>query len=132
MVRSESIPVARRFPSVFLRYGLAVALVAAALGLTLLLQKVVTTTGYFFFYVAVGASTWFCGKWCGWLAVILSTLVIDYVFVPPFLTWATNRNTVLVFIEFAAFFSAIGWFSSWRKRVETALQHGRDELQMRV
>jgi len=74
MSRLENIPGARRSASVILRCGLAVALVAAALGLTSLLQNIVSTAGYLFFYVAVVASAWFGGKWAGWLAVVCSAL----------------------------------------------------------
>ena len=83
MIRTEGTPGARRLASALLGYGLAVALVAAALGLTLLLQNVVSTAGYMFFYAAVVASAWFGGKWPGGLAVILSTLAVEYFFMPP-------------------------------------------------
>ena len=72
MFRSQSIPGARRSLSALAGCGVAVALVAAALGLTLLLQNVVSTAGFLFFYIAVVVSAWFGGKWPGWLAVILS------------------------------------------------------------
>jgi C4-dicarboxylate-specific signal transduction histidine kinase len=132
MIRTESIPVARRSASAILSYGLAVALVAAALGLTVLLQHVVSTAGYIFLYAAVAVSTWFGGKWSGGLAVILSTLAVAYFFMPPIYSFKVNREFVPVFIEFAASSAVVSWFSSWRKQAETALQHARDELQMRV
>jgi len=69
--------------SAFPRYGLAVALTAAALGLTLALQNVVSTAGYIFFYTAVVAASWFAGRWAGGLAVILSTVAVAYFFMPP-------------------------------------------------
>jgi len=131
MIRVESIA-ASQVPSTLLRYGLAVALVAAALGLTLLLQNVVSTTGYFLFYVAVVMSAWFGGKWSGWLAVILSTLVVDYAFIPPIYSFGMDRQDVPVFIEFAVSSLVASWFSSRRRQAETSLRHARDELQMRV
>ena len=56
------------------------ALVAAALGLTLVLQNVVSTAGHLFFYTAVVASALFGGKWSGGLAVILSLAAVAYYF----------------------------------------------------
>jgi len=115
-----------------LRCGLAVALVAAALSLTLLLQSVVSTAGYLFFYIAVVGSAWFAGKWAGWIAVILSSLSVAYFFTTPIHSFEVDRQSLPVFIEFAASSMIVGWFSSWRRQAETALQQARDELQMRV
>ncbi len=67
------------------------ALVAAALGLTFLLQSVVSTAGFLFFYTAVVASAWFGGKWAGGLAVILSALAVAYFFTPPIHSFAVDR-----------------------------------------
>jgi C4-dicarboxylate-specific signal transduction histidine kinase len=132
MIRAERISGGRRLASRVLPIGLAIALVAAALGLTLLLQGIVSTAGYVFFYVAVVAGTWFGGKWAGSLAVILSTLAVAYFFMPPVYSFAVNRESLPVFVEFAATSALVGWFSSWRKQAEKALQHARDELQLRV
>jgi len=112
--------------------GLAVALVAAALRLTLLLQSSISLTGYIFFYAAVVAASWFGGKWSGGLAVILSTLAVEYFFIPPIHSFGVRREFVPVFIEFAVTSVVIAWFSSWRKEAEAALQRARDELQIRV
>jgi C4-dicarboxylate-specific signal transduction histidine kinase len=118
--------------SMLLRGGLAVALVAAAFGLTLLLQGVVSTAGYLFFYTGVVATAWFGGKWPGMLAVVLSVLVVAYFFMPPAHSFKVNRESMPVFIEFAASSVIVSWFSSWRKQAEAALRRARDELQMRV
>jgi C4-dicarboxylate-specific signal transduction histidine kinase len=132
MIRVESIPVTHRIPSTLLRYGLAVALVAAALSLTSLLQDLLSMTGYFPFYAAVVASAWFGGKWSGWLAVILSTAVVDYFFIPPIHSFGMDRQALPLFLEFAASSLVASWFSSWRKQAETALKQARDDLQVRV
>ncbi len=132
MIRTEGTPGARRLASALLGYGLAVALVAAALGLTLLLRNVVSTAGYLFFYAAVVATAWFGGKSPGGLAVILSTLALAYFFIPPVYSFKVNREFLPVFIEFAASSVIISWFSSWRKQAEDALKQVRDQLQTRV
>jgi len=118
--------------SLLLAFGLAIALVAIALGLTLLLRSSVSLTGYVFFYAAVVAASWFGGKWSGALAVVLSTLAVEYFFMPPVHSFAVRRQSLPIFIEFALTSVVIAWFSSWRKEAEAALQQARDQLQIRV
>jgi len=128
----DSHPGSRRPASAILRSGLAVTLVAAALGLTLLLQNVFSTAGYLFFYAAVVASAWFGGKWSGWLAVILSALAVEYYFMAPIRSFGLSRESLPIFIEFSASALIVGWFSSWRRQAEAELRYARDELQLRV
>src|SRR5271154_277417 len=128
----ESIPGARRSTSAIFRFGLAVALVGAALAVTLLLQSVVSTAGFLFFYMAVVGSAWFGGKWPGGIAVILSSLAVAYFFTPPAYSFAVDRQSLPLFIEFSASAAIVGWFSSWRRQAETDLQRARDNLQLRV
>lgn len=119
-------------PQILLRAVLAVLLVAAALGLTLLLQGSVPLTGYIFFYAAVVTASWYGDKWSSTLAVILSTLTVEYFFTPPLHSFAVRADSLPVFIEFALTAAVIAWFSAWRRRAEVALQRARDELQIRV
>ena len=117
---------------VIFRCGLAIALVAAALGFTTLLQSAVSTAGFLFFYAAILASAWFGGKWAGWLAVALSTLTVEYFFTSPVFSFGVDRNSLPLFLEFAVSSAIVSWFSSWRKRAEAALKDARDGLQLRV
>ena len=71
-----------------LRYALAIALVAAALLLSLALQPSFGNPFWLLFPVAVIAGTWFGGRGPGWLAVGLSTLVVLYYFIPPIRSFA--------------------------------------------
>jgi C4-dicarboxylate-specific signal transduction histidine kinase len=123
---------ANRPISVIARFALALAIVATALAVTRLLQSVISTAGYVFFYAGVVACAWFCGKWPGWLAVVLSTLAVEYFFVTPIHSFRVDRESLPIFVEFAASALVVGWFSSWRRQAETALQLARDELQLRV
>ncbi len=132
MDRKEITSGARRLTSALYRYGLALALVAGALSLTFLLQSVVSTAGYLFFYIAVVASAWFGGKWPGGLAVIFSTLAVEYFFMAPIHSLRVNRESLPIFIEFAVSAMVISWFSSWRRQAEAELKYARDELQLRV
>jgi K+-sensing histidine kinase KdpD len=71
-----------------LRYALAIALVAAALLLSLALQPSFGNPFWLLFPAAVIAGTWFGGRGPGWLAVGLSTLVVLYYFIPPIRSFA--------------------------------------------
>jgi C4-dicarboxylate-specific signal transduction histidine kinase len=122
---SKPIPLAVHF-------GLAAAMVAAALGLTLLLRSGISITGYIFFYAAIVATSWYGGRWPGMLAVVLSALALEYYFIPPLHSFGVRREFLPVFIEFAVSSLVISWFSSWRKEAENALTRARSELQMRV
>lgn len=128
----ERTPAARRSASAIFQCGLAVVLVAAALTATFLLQSVVSTAGFIFFYAAVVASAWFGGKWSGWLAMILAAGAVEYFFIAPVHSFGINRDSLPIFIEFAASALVVGWFSSWRKQAEAELRYARDELQLRV
>jgi C4-dicarboxylate-specific signal transduction histidine kinase len=132
MVRIQGSSGAPAPSSALFSCGLAVALVAIGLGLTLLLRNAVSTAGYIFFYIAVVASAWFGGKWSGWLAVILSTLAVAYFVLPPIYSLKVNREFWPIFVEFAASSAIVSWFSSWRRQAEAALALARDELQLRV
>ena len=67
------------------------------------------------------ASAWFGGKWPGGMAVILSILAVEYFFMAPFHSFGMDRESLPIFIEFAASsVLVVGWFSSWRKQAETA------------
>jgi len=127
----ESNPGLHRWVSAILRCGLALALVAAALGLTFLLQSVVSTAGYLFFYIAAIASAWFGGRLPGFIAVVLSVMTVAY-FLPPANSFQVNRESLPIFVEFSVSALVVGWFSSWRRQAETELQYARDELQLRV
>ncbi len=127
MIGMGKVPAARRPAFALLHYGLAVALVAAALGLTFLLQSVVSVGGYIFFYLAVVASAWFGGRWPGWIAVILSVVTVGYFFVEPAGSFAVTREAAPIFLEFAITSSVVGWFSSWRKQAESELQRRVDQ-----
>ncbi len=131
MSLTENVAVARK-PGQTLRFALAIALVAAALGSTFLLQNVVSTAGFIFFYAAVIASAWVGGKGPGWLAAVLSALAVAYYFLPPIHSFAVRREDVPLFIEFGASSALVSWFSSWRKEAEAALKQARDQLEKRV
>ena len=86
----------------------------------------------FLFFGAVMGSAWFGGTIAGALSVILSTLTIDYFFVPPFYSWSIDATAESYFVAFIVCAATVSWVSSAKKRSETAIREARDQLERRV
>jgi signal transduction histidine kinase len=86
----------------------------------------------FLFFGAVMVSAWFGGMGAGLFAVLLSTAVVDYFFVPPFYSWQISTTADTYFVAFVACALAAGWISSAKKRSEEALQQARSQLEIKV
>ena len=123
----------QKAPSVVLRYGLAVASFAIALGLALLAQ------GFAFrnvevplFLFAVAVTAWFAGSGPAALAVLLSIVFFDYFFTEPRYTFYVSASELPYFIVFISFALLVAWFSAVRRRAERGLLLARDQLQLEV
>jgi K+-sensing histidine kinase KdpD len=73
----------RLAPSRFLRYGLAVALVAIALGFALLVQRYNVHAPRLIFLFALAVSTWYTGRGPTVVTVVLSIALLDYFSIEP-------------------------------------------------
>ena len=116
-----------------LRYGLAVASFAIALGLALLTQR------YGFrnievplFLFAIAVSVWYAGIGPAILAVVLSSLAFDYFFTEPRYSFYVRSSELPYYAVFILFALLLTWFSAVRRRVEQQLLQSRDELQREV
>lgn len=114
------------------RYGIALLFVAIAFVSTLFLQRFFPYPFLFVFFAAVMASAWFGGSKAGFLAVLASTLLVDYFFVPPFHTFAVDASDVAYFVSFIFCSAVASWVSSSMRSTEEALRQARDELEIRV
>lgn len=121
-----------RITGALLRYIAAIAIVAAALWLSLALQAPFGNPFWFLFALAVISSTWLLGKGPGWAAVALSSAVGLYFFVPPYRGWTINLRDLPFFATFVSCQVITSWLISWRGDWEAALRHARDELEVRV
>ncbi len=128
----HSTPAASSTPHPLLRYGLAIALVLAALALSSVLQTSFGNPVWFFFPAAVILSAWFGGRGPGWLAVCLSTLVILYYFIPPIRSFALKAHDVPFFLLFVVCELAANRAISWRREIEASLRRAHNELEIRV
>jgi len=116
-----------------LRYGLAAASFAVALGLALLEQR------YGFrdlevplFLFAIVVTVWYAGIGPAIVAVILSSLAFDYFFTEPRYSFYITRSELPDYAVFIVFALLLAWFSAVRRRVEQQLLQSRDELQREV
>ena len=114
------------------RYGIAFLFVAVAFVSTLLLQRFFPYPFLFVFFAAVIASAWFGGTKAGFLAVLVSTLLVDYFFLPPFHTFAVEASDIAYFGSFIVCAVVATWVSSSMRKTEEALRQARDQLEMRV
>jgi K+-sensing histidine kinase KdpD len=115
-----------------LRYGIALVCVAAALSSSLLLQRLFPYPFLFLFFAAVMTSAWFGGTAPGLFAVFLSTVAVDYYFVPPYHSFAINATDTAYFAAFVVCALAASWVSSSKRNSEEALREARDHLEARV
>jgi signal transduction histidine kinase len=114
------------------RYGIAAAFVSVAFVCTLLLQRFFPYPFLFLFFAAVMASAWFGGTGAGFFAVLVSTAVVAYFFVPPYYSWAITPTAVSYFAAFVVCALVVSWVSSSRRQTEEALREARDQLEIRV
>ena len=120
----------RRLAPPVWRYGLSVLLVALSTSVTLLLQDYTFRTPLFL--PAILLSTWYGGTGPGLLAVLLSTLSINFFILEPRLAFSFSLRDG---IHLAVFLFSALLISSWsaaRSRVEHALKRARDELEGKV
>ena len=114
------------------RYGTAVAFVAAAFVSTLLLQRFFPYPFVFLFFAAVMASAWFGGTAAGFLSVLISILLVDYFFLPPYHTFTIEPTDIAYFVAFILCAVAASWVSASKRQTEEALRQARNELELRV
>jgi K+-sensing histidine kinase KdpD len=114
------------------RYGISLFFVAAAIVTSLLVQRFFPYPFLFLFFAAVMASAWFGGIGPGLFAVIISTLAVDYFFVPPLYSFAINATDGAYFGAFVICAAVASWVSSSKRRAEEALKLARDQLEIRV
>ena len=107
-----------RQPHAVIRYGLAIGFVAAALGVTFLV-------GYYqphhpalyAFYAAMVASAWLGGIGPGCVAVVLSTLAVEFFWLAPLNSFGVESRELPEFVAFIVC-AGIG-IPAWRRHAGT-------------
>jgi PAS domain S-box-containing protein len=114
-------------------YGLAVGLVATALGLGLVAElQAVGDLGLPLFLMAIAATVWYAGAGPGAVAIVLSSLCFNYFFTNPRYSFYIEPSDRVYFAVFVLFALLIGWCCSRRRRIEQELRLARDELEAEV
>src|SRR6266566_9199020 len=111
-------------------YALSVLLVALSMGLTLLLRDYTFRTPLFL--PAILLSTWFGGTGPGLLAVLLSTLSINFFLLEPRFAFAFSFRDFVHLVVFLFTALLISSWSAGRRRAESALKRARDDLEKKV
>lgn len=112
--------------------AIAVFFVYVAFLWTLLLQMFIPYPFLFLFLGAVMGSAWLGGAIAGGISVVLSTLVVEYFFLPPAFSFKLNHTAEVYFVSYIVTAVAVSWVSAAKKRTETAIRESRDLLEQRV
>jgi hypothetical protein len=123
---------ARPALAVALRYGLAAASVATALGTTLILRHYGFPPRFIshFTLIAIAITFWCTGTGPGLLALLLSSLGVSLLARKHFLLPGFPLESFLIF--YAVFSMLMSWFSASRRHAEQLLTEARDNLEFRV
>src|SRR5438552_8997656 len=116
----------RRLAPAVWRCGLCVLLVAICTAVTFPLQSFGVRTSLFF--PAVLLATWFGGTGPGLLAVLLSTLSINFFFTEPFFAFEFSVQDIPTTVAFLFSALVISSWSDARKRAENRLRESESEL----
>ncbi len=97
--------------------------VVVALLWTFPLQHIIAYPFVFLFFGAIMGSAWFGGIIAGFVAVALSSVIVNYFFVPPLYSMYVAKESQSFFAAFILCSIAITVVSSSRKRAENAILH---------
>ncbi len=114
------------------RYGIAVAVVAAALGLAVLIPWKADPSHFSLFFIAVMLASWYGGLGAGLLATILSALSLDYFFIAPTQSIHLDWRALLRLGVFTGVAAVTSYLTTARRCAELALRKAHDELDRRV
>ena len=107
---------------------MALLSVAGAIVLSLLLKPLISDAFLFLFISAVITSAWFGGMGPGLLAVLFSSLAVEYLFVPPYFGFRMNLEEIPYFLSFLLTAFLASWLSAARKDAEENQRAHFDEL----
>ena len=77
-------------------------------------------------------TAWYWGIGPAILASVLSTLALDYFFVPPLYSWSLPADRIPYIAVFPLFGFGIGWLTVSLRRAEESLVRARDQFEVKV
>ena len=114
------------------RYGFAILTVAAATLVTLAARHFGLANRSAAFLAAILLTSWYAGNGPMLVAMVLSTFVFDYFFLPPLYTLGVSLSPDPYLVWFLLFAILAAWFSAARRRSAALLEQARSELESRV
>jgi signal transduction histidine kinase len=99
---------------------------------TLLFQHAIAYPFLFLFFGAVMGAAWFGGIFAGFIAVCLSSLLVDYFFVPPFFSMSVAVPSQTYMASFVVSALATTLVSAAQRRSQNAVRDARDQLEAKV
>jgi len=129
--RTESVP-ELAFQYALKPCAIAVVFVLVALLWTFPLQHWIDYPFVFLFFGAIMGSAWFGGRIAGLVAVVLSSFLVTYFFIPPLYSISVAAESQSFLAAFILFAITMSFVSSSRKRAETEVRQARDLLETRV
>jgi PAS domain S-box-containing protein len=118
-------------PTIF-RYGVAVLSVAIGIGLDFFLLRHFDAKLTPFLF-AIGVTVWYAGSGPGALAIVLSVLSLNYLFLHSFFSFSPISYADLVYLIFCSSCAlAVGWVSAVRRRTEQELRQAHEALDAKV
>jgi PAS domain S-box-containing protein len=99
---------------------------------TLLFQHVIAYPFLFLFFGAVMGAAWFGGIISGFIAVALSTILVDYFLVPPLFSMSVAPPSRSFMVAFVVCACAMSLVSSARRRGENSIRDARDQLETKL
>ena len=112
--------------------AIAACFVVVALLWTFPLQHVVAYPFVFLFFGAIMGSAWFGGMIAGFAAVVLSSILVAFFFIPPLFSLSVAKENESFLTAFIVCAIAITAVSSSRKWAEAAIRESRDRLEDKV
>lgn len=126
--------VGNRLRELFISYGLPLLSVSVAIGATLLLSQVTreARSSAVFFLGAIMVSTWYAGRPGGFLAIALSVVSIDFLFLKPFAAYSITVYDLPLVVVFSALAVIITYLVDFRRRSEKQLRQTNAQLEQMV
>jgi PAS domain S-box-containing protein len=113
-------------------FAIASCFVLVAMLWTFPLQHFIAYPFVFLFFAAIIGSAWFGGIIAGFVAVVLSSLIITFFFIPPLFSITVAKESQSFLAAFILSAVAIAIVSSARKNAERIVRNARDQLEEKV
>ena len=114
-------------------YALALALVSAGIGASMLLRQYGSNRPFLIFiFAGVLASSWLGGTGPGWFAVVLATVLVDYYYIPPRFHFVGDARDLPWLVAFLVCAVVGNILAARQRKAKTLLQKAHDTLEERV